>query len=75
MDKSSAVLSNLDNRVVTFQRELKSYELSTWTSNDDALLKKHGPLLLFKTHEVEYPILSGMAKAIFSLMPASKPSN
>ena len=67
-------LINLDNRVVTLQREFKSNELSTWTPNDDALLKKHGPLLLFKTHEVEYPI-SGMAKAIFSLMPASKPSN
>ena len=69
MDKQNAV--PLDNRAVTCLRELKAYELSTWTSSDETLLKKHGPLLFFKTHETEYPILSGMAKAIFSLMPAS----
>ena len=58
--------SNLDTRLVTLQKELKGHELSTWTSKDDTLQKKHGPLLFFKTHETEYPILSGMVKAIAS---------
>ncbi len=71
MDKQSAVSYNLDNRAATCQKELKSYELSTWASNEETLIKKHGPILFFKTHEAEYPFLSGMAKAISSLIPAS----
>ena len=63
MDKQNVV--PLDNRAVTCLRELKAYELSTWTSSDETLLKKHGPLLFFKTHEVEYPILSDININIF----------
>jgi hypothetical protein len=61
----------LEKKSLSIQKELKSYELSTWSSNDDDSIKKHGPLLFFKLHEMEYPMLGGMAKAIFSLMPAS----
>ena len=57
--------SNLDTRLVTLQKELKGHELSTWTSKDDTLQKKHGPLLFFKTHEVEYPILRSVARSLF----------
>ena len=35
------------------------------------LLKKHGPLLFFKMHELEYPLFSAIANPLFSLMPAS----
>ena len=34
-------------------------------------LKKHGPLLFFKEHEKNYPILCEIVKGIFCLLPAS----
>ena len=71
MDKQSTNIVTFNNSLVSIQKELKSYELSTWSSNDDDSIKKHGPILFFKLHEMEYPMLGGMAKSIFSLMPAS----
>ena len=35
--------------------------------------QKHGPLLFFKENQDQFPILSRLAKVIFSASPASTP--
>ena len=71
MDKPITNIATSNIGVALLLKEIKAYEISTWPSDDADLLKKNGPLLFFKTHELEYPLLNDMAKALFSLMPAS----
>ena len=51
--------------------ELACYTNSYFTSTDAELIKKYGPLLFFKEHEKQYPILCEIVKGIFCLLPAS----
>ena len=53
------------------EEELRAYENNNWSSNDEFLIKKHGPLLFFKENQDQFPILSRLAKVIFSASPAS----
>ena len=53
--------------------KLKKYDVSSFSSTDNELLAKYGPLLFFSVNEKEYPILSEMAKMIFCLVPSSSP--
>jgi hypothetical protein len=53
--------------------ELKKYDVSSFSSTDNDLLAKYGPLLFFRVNEKEYPILSEIAKVIFCLVPSSSP--
>jgi len=55
----------LNHRIALFIGEIKAYELSTWISTDEALLKKHGPHLFFKHHENEYPVYPRYPKLFF----------
>ena len=52
-------------------KELASYEKNEWTTNNLDLLKRHGALLFFKENLMQYPILSELAKLIFSIQPTS----
>ena len=52
-------------------KELTLYFNSVFTPIDEDLIKVYGPLLFYKENEADYPILCEMAKAIFSLLPAS----
>ena len=51
--------------------ELACYTNSFFIPTDEDLIKKHGPLLFFKEHEKNYPILCEIVKGIFCLLPAS----
>ena len=64
-------LQNWSKKYGKFINLIKKHCLNTWLSTDEALIKKHDPLLFFKHHENEYPVLSLISKAIFSLMSAS----
>ena len=55
------------------EEELRAYENNNWSSNDEFLIKKYGPLLFFKENQDQFPILSRLAKVIFSASPASTP--
>ena len=54
-----------------FSQEITSYEKSDWSSSNLDLLKRHGALLFFKENCMQYPILSEIVKAIFSIQPTS----
>ena len=54
-----------------FSQEITSYEKSDWSSSNLDLLKRHGALLFFKENHMQYPILSEIVKAIFSIQPTS----
>jgi hypothetical protein len=52
-------------------QEIVSYEKNDWTTSDLDLLKRHGALLFFKDNSIKYPILSELAKMIYSIQPTS----
>ena len=53
--------------------ELQAYRNSDWSCNEKSVIQKHRPLLFFKQNHQQFPILSRLAKAIFSASPASTP--
>ena len=55
------------------EEELRADENNNWSSNDEFLIQKHGPLLFFKENQDQFPIHSRLAKVIFSASPASTP--
>ena len=59
-----------NNSIIT---ELQKYDASIYSSTDEKLILKYGPLLFFKENEKDYPILSEIAKMIFCLVPSSSP--
>ena len=52
-------------------REIDSYEKNEWTTNDLELIKKHGPLLFYKSNHQQYPLLTELARAIYTIQPTS----
>ena len=55
------------------ENEIKGYQNHEFSSTDEALIQKHGPLLFFKENSSKFPLLSNLAKAVFSAMPSSTP--
>ena len=51
------------------ENETKGYQIHEFSSTDEALIQKHGPLLFFKENSSKFPLLSNLAKAVFCAMP------
>ena len=54
MDKSSIAPAKSNDLAL----EMISYERFVFEPRDEKLIKKHGPLLFFKMHGKDFPILS-----------------
>ena len=53
--------------------EMRAYEHFDFSPKDEKLILKHGPLLFYKMHEKDFPILSQLAKAVYCIMASSTP--
>ena len=69
MAKSQDKIFSNDKCLIS--QEIKAYQSFVWSSSDNEMIKKHGPLLFYKENHKRFPLLSTMAKAIFCMLPAS----
>ena len=55
------------------EEDIQAYCRSNWSCSDKNLIKSYGPLLFFKQNHNEFPSLSRISKAIFSVSSSSTP--